>query len=380
MKALGPDVNQSDTDFTPVIKDNAIRFGLGAIKGVGEQAARNIVAEREKNGPYKDFADFVGRLGEFDLNSRTLDCLVRAGGFDFTGEDRRHLVDSIESVRRHFAGERKERASGQGSLFDMLGAEDAGAARPTDLVLRKSEKMPKLEMLNNEKALLGFYLSGHPLADYHGLDEAVATLTTTLDRLELNKEERHTVRLCGIVGGLEKKISKKDNRPWALFNVASRSVTIPVMMFSDAYDAAAQLKDGELPLLMDGSHVIVDARLNWRAERAEWSLSAHAISTLRRAPSLIKKILFALKPGPDAGDFLEKIVAHTRKVDGPTIVQVGFIQPDGRVLVAEAARGMTTRFDTETYGAFGRHPACAGIQIEPVPPTQPPQRKFGPRS
>ena len=380
MKALGPDVNQSDTDFTPVVKDNAIRFGLGAIKGVGEQAARNIVAEREKNGPYKDFGDFVGRLGEFDLNSRTLDCLVRAGAFDFTGEDRRHLVDSIESVRRHFAGERKERASGQGSLFDMLGAEDAGAARPTDLVLRKSEKMPKLEMLNSEKALLGFYLSGHPLADYHGLDEAVATLTTTLDRLELNKEERHTVRLCGIVGGLEKKISKKDNRPWALFNVASRSVTIPVMMFSDAYDAAAQLKDGELPLLMDGSHVIVDARLNWRAERAEWSLSAHAISTLRRAPSLIKKILFALKPGPDAGDFLEKIVAHTRKVDGPTIVQVGFIQPDGRVLVAEAARGMTTRFDTETYGAFGRHPACAGIQIEPVPPTQPPQRKFGPRS
>jgi len=380
MKALGPDVNQSDTDFTPVIKDNAIRFGLGAIKGVGEQAARNIVAEREKNGPFKDFADFVGRMGEFDLNSRTLDCLVRAGGFDFTGEDRRHLVDSIESVRRHFAGERKERASGQGSLFDMLGAEDAGAARPTDLILRKSDKMPKLEMLNNEKALLGFYLSGHPLADYHGLDEAVATLTVTPDRVELDKKERHTVRICGIVGGLEKKISKKDNRPWALFTVASRSVTIPVMMFSDAYDAAAQLKDGELPLLMDGSHVIVDARLNWRQDRAEWSLSAHAISTLRRAPSLIKKILFALKPGPDAGDFLEKIVAHTRKVDGPTIVQVGFIQPDGRVLVAEAARGMTTRFDTESYGAFGSHPACAGIQIEPVPPTQPPQRKFSPRA
>ena len=380
MKALGPDVNQSDTDFTPVIKDNAIRFGLGAIKGVGEQAARNIVAEREKNGPYKDFGDFVGRLGEFDLNSRTLDCLVRAGAFDFTGEDRRHLVDSIESVRRHFAGERKERASGQGSLFDMLGAEDAGAARPTDLVLRKSEKMPKLEMLNSEKALLGFYLSGHPLADYHGLDEAIATLTVTPDRIELDKKERHTVRVCGIVGALEKKISKKDNRPWALFTVASRSVTIPVMMFSEAYDAAAQIKDGEFPLLMDGSHVIVDARLNFREERGEWSLSAHAITPLRRAPGLIKKILFALKPGPDAGDFLEKIVAHTRKVDGTTIVQVGFIQPDGRVLVAEAARGMTTRFDTETYGTFGRHPACAGVQIEPIAPTQAPQRKYGPRA
>jgi hypothetical protein len=77
---------------------------------------------------------------------------------------------------------------------------------------------------------------------------------------------------------------------------------------------------------------------------------------------------------------MEKIVAHTRKVDGPTIVQVGFIQPDGRVLVAEAARGMTTRFDPESYGVFGRHPACAGVQIDATAPSQPPQRKYGPRS
>ncbi len=380
MKALGPDVNQSDTDFTPVVKDNAIRFGLGAIKGVGEQAARAIVAEREKNGPFKDFCDFVGRMGDENLNTRTLDCLSRAGAFDFSGEDRRHLVDSIESVRRHFSAERKERASGQGSLFDMLGAEDAGSARPTDLILRKSEKMPKLEMLNSEKQLIGFYLSGHPLADYHGLDEAIATLSTTPDRIELDRNERHTVRICGIIGGLEKKITKKDNRPWALFTVASRSVTIPVNMFTEAYEAAAQLKDGELPLLMDGSHVIVDARVIWREERSEWSISAHAITPLRRAPGLIKKILFALKPGPEAGDFMEKLVAHTRKVDGSSIVQIGFIQPDGRVLVAEAARTMTTRFEPETYALFAKHPACAGIQVEAIAPSQPPQRKFGPRS
>ena len=77
---------------------------------------------------------------------------------------------------------------------------------------------------------------------------------------------------------------------------------------------------------------------------------------------------------------MEKIVAHTRQVNGSTIVQVGFIQPDGRVLVAEAARGMTTRFDAGSYGVFGRHPACAGIQLEAAAPSQPPQRKFGPRA
>ncbi len=346
-------------DFTPVAKDNAIRFGLGAIKGVGEMAARAIVAEREKAGPFKDFGDFVGRMGEADLNARTLDCLARAGAFDFTGENRRHLVDSIESVRRHFSSERKERESGQGNLFDLLGAEDAGAARPSDLILRKSEPMPKLEMLNNEKQLLGFYLSGHPLADYHGLDEAVATFATTPDRIELDRKERHTVRICGILGNLEKKISKKDNRPWCLFTVSSRNVAVPVSMFSEAFDAALALRDGDQPLLADGAHVMVDARLSYREERGEWNISAHGLHPLRGAPALIKKILFALKPGPEAGPFMEKLVAHTRKVDGPTIVQVGFLQPDGRVLVAEAARGMTTRFDPATYGALARDPACA---------------------
>ena len=380
LKMLGPDVNQSDNDFTPVIKDHTIRFGLGAIKGVGEGAARAIVAEREASGPFKDFADFVSRMGDQSLNTRTLDCLARAGGFDFTKEDRKHLVDSIESVRRHYSSERKERASGQGSLFDLLGAADTGSMGNTDLILRKSDPMPKLEMLNNEKQLLGFYLSGHPLADYHGLDEAIATLAVTPDRTELDKKERHTVRLCGIVGGLEKKISKKDNRPWALFTVSTRLVTLPVTLFTDAYDSVSVLKDGDTPLLMDGVHVIVDARLSYREERNEWSISAHSVMPLRNAPAMIKRILFALRPGPEATDFMEKLIAHTRKVDGTTIVQVGILQADGRVLVAEAARGMTTRFNTETYGAFGRHPACAGVEIEPVPPAQPPQRKYGPRT
>jgi hypothetical protein len=77
---------------------------------------------------------------------------------------------------------------------------------------------------------------------------------------------------------------------------------------------------------------------------------------------------------------MEKLVAHTRRVDGSTLVQVGILQADGRVLIAEAARGMTTRFDPIIYGLLAKHPALAGVQIDPVPPTQPPQRKYGPRS
>jgi DNA polymerase-3 subunit alpha len=100
------------------------------------------------------------------------------------------------------------------------------------------------------------------------------------------------------VGGLEKKFTKKDNRAWALFTISSRSVTLPVNMFSDAYEAFAGAKESETPLIMDGAHIIADARLVYREERSEWSINVHSIQPLRNAPSLIKKILFVLKPSP----------------------------------------------------------------------------------
>jgi len=376
IRMLGPDVNLAGRDFTPSHAENAIRFGLGAIKGVGELAADAIVRERERGGPFRGLDDLVGRLGETDVNARTLECLVRAGALDFSKEDRQHLVDSIEGVRRRHATERKERAAGQGSLFDLLGdgaAELAGG----DPILRKSPPMPKLERLRNEKELLGLYLSGHPLGDFHGLDEAVATFHGSLAEVDLPKDQRHLVRVCGIVGGLEKKLSKKDNRPWALFTLADRSRVLPILMFTEAYEKAAALRDGEVPLLMDGAMLAVDCRLVHREERGEWSLQAHAIQPLRNCPSLAARLTFVLRPGPEAEAFLGELAAHTRRVDGPTGVSVGFQQPDGRILVSDAARGMTTRFEPADYARFGRHPACLGVQVDPVPPSSPPQRRYG---
>ena len=378
IRMSGPDINLSDTDFTPSHAENAIRFGLGAIKGVGELAARAIVAERAKGGPFRGLDDLVGRLGETDVNARTLECLIRAGALDFTKEDRQHLVDSVESVRRRHATERKERAAGQGSLFDLMGA-GAGDAAGGDPILRKSPPMPRLERLRNEKELLGLYLSGHPLADFNGLDEAVTTFHGTLAEVDLPKDGRHHVRVCGIIGGLEKKLAKKDNRPWAIFNLADRRRTLPILMFTDAYEKAALLKDGETPLLMDGSMVAVDCRLVHREERGEWALQAHAIRPLRDCPSLVARATFVLRPGPEAEGFLARLAEVARRVDGPTQVGVAFQQPDGRLLVADAARGMTTRLDPATYAELGRHPACVGVQVEPVPASAPPARKFGGR-
>ncbi len=376
IRMLGPDVNHSDTDFTPAFAENAIRFGLGAIKGVGQMAADAIVAERAKGGPFRGLDDLVGRLGDTEVNARTLDCLVRSGALDYTKEDRQHLIDSIESVRRRHASERKERAAGQGSLFDLMGAGDASGGDP---ILRKSQPMPRLERLRNEKELLGMYLSGHPLADFHGLDEAIATFKGSLAEVTLPKDGRHMVRICGIIGGLEKKLSKKDNRPWAVFTVADRRRSVPVLMFTEAYEKAAALREGDAPLLMDGAMVAMDCRLVHREERGEWALQAHSLRPLRDCASLIARATFVLKPGPEAEAFLARLSEVARRIDGPTAVSVAFLQPDGRQLVADAARGMTTLFDPAIYAELGKHPACVGVQIEPVPPSSPPQRRYSAR-
>jgi hypothetical protein len=150
-------------------------------------------------------------------------------------------------------------------------------------------------------------------------------------------------------------------------------------MFNEAYEKAAVLKDGDAPLLMDGSMVAVDCRLVHREERGEWALQAHALRPLRDCPSLVARATFVLRPGPEAEAFLARLAEVARRVDGPTQVGVAFQQPDGRLLVADAARGMTTRLEPATYAELGRHPACVGVQVEPVPASAPPQRKYGAR-
>jgi DNA polymerase-3 subunit alpha len=261
-------------------------------------------------------------------------------------------------------------------LFDLMGAGDASGGDP---ILRKSQPMPRLERLRNEKELLGMYLSGHPLADFHGLDEAIATFKGSLADVTLPKDGRHMVRICGIIGGLEKKLSKKDNRPWAVFTIADRRRSVPVLMFTEADEKAAALREGDAPLLMDGAMVAMDCRLVHREERGEWALQAHSLRPLRDCASLIARATFVLRPGPEAEAFLARLSEVARRIDGPTAVSVAFLQPDGRQLVADAARGMTTLFDPAIYAELGKHPACVGVQIEPVPPSSPPQRRYSAR-
>ena len=165
-----PDVNRSDIYFDVV--DGHIVFGLKGIKGVGESAAQCVVDERAKNGPYKDFLDFLERVDTKTVNKRALEVLIKTGAFDSLGQNRPTLLQNMERAVSYIDQMKKSKEEGA-SLFEAVGEKEF-----SDFVFEEVEDLPKMEKLNQEKECIGIYVSGHPLDDYRKVIESCATLTS----------------------------------------------------------------------------------------------------------------------------------------------------------------------------------------------------------
>ena len=231
IKVLPPNVNKSDTHFT--VDGENIIFGLGAIKGLGEGASNAIISDREKNGPYKDMPDLLERVGD-SLNSRAIEALVRCGAFDFTGYRRSQMIATIQDAITCAAARRKDKESGQTSLFDMLSGNEADEFN--SIVMPDLEELDFGEMLKDEKHLLGFYISGHPAQKYQEIIESYSTVNAL--QIQENGENDQGVKLGGLIKSVQKKISKKNNRPFAIIEVEDMTGSVEGILFGDAYDQA----------------------------------------------------------------------------------------------------------------------------------------------
>lgn len=239
---LPPDVNKSEMAFSPErTKDakpdsdepDAIRFGLGAIKNVGEGAMNAAVAERRANGPFKSLEDFCSRLDTKSVNKKIMESLVKAGAFDFTKEDRATMFARLDQVLASAALAQKDKKAGQGGLFD-----DFAMAPPKKKSATEVRVQPWTtdEVLAFEKELLGFYVSGHPLDSYRGnFESSKLTKIIALDEVDTSAKPQ-TVWIAGIINLLEVKYSKKDNRPFATFTFEDFTGQIELMIWSDEYE------------------------------------------------------------------------------------------------------------------------------------------------
>ena len=206
---LPPDINSSNAEFTPV--ENGIRFGLVGVRGVGRNVADEIIAEREKGGPYTSLHDFVNRVDSKCYNRKTLEALIKGGAFDSTGYTRKQLMYFIEDtpLLESAAKRQKDRDSGQVSMFDLF-ADDADSGFQEEVPPPDGIEWPKRQLLTFEKEIMKIYVSDHPLRPYENYISHI-TKYQLGDLAERTKEIKSAV-FVGMVSGVVTKLTKRGTK------------------------------------------------------------------------------------------------------------------------------------------------------------------------
>lgn len=366
LTVLGPDVNESWENFTPVRastadKGGAIRFGLAGIKGVGEGAARKVIEEREKNGPFSSFQDFVRRVDTKALNKRVLEHLVKTGAFDFSGEARKVLFDDIDAILAEASSLARDLAKGQDSFLDMLseatpppGPNFRQTARGATADGASGTEFSPSERLRFEKELLGFYVSGHPLNDYAGLTEALDTFP--IAEL-LDQENRTQFRICGIASGLSKKLSKKDNSPWMAFTLATRDGALPFNMFSGAFETYGHNLVENASLAVLGTILKGDdgTRIN---VKEVYPLDIYTANHVTQVTWLLRPV------HPEVAAFLKLLREACNACPGSTRNLIGFLFEDRVAPIAETSGALGWKISGPDFQKLRTHPSVVGVQIE----------------
>jgi len=227
ISVLPPDVNLSGKSFT--VKNREIRFGLCAIKNVGESAIDTVLKTREEAGGFENIFDFCRRVDLRLVNKKCVESLVQAGAFDSMSAERAAQFATIERAATFGQQYQSASTTGQSSLFDTEGSTTAKSlAYPT---MTEASAWPSAETLAREKGVLGFYLSGHPLRKYE--IEVNEFSNVRLDEVG-DFRNGQTVRLCGIVTGVRKKIDRRNNT-MAFIGMEDFSGKAECIVFSDPY-------------------------------------------------------------------------------------------------------------------------------------------------
>ncbi len=267
LSVLSPDVNESYSDF--VVTETGLRFGLGAVKNVGQAAIKKVVKERKKGGHFKTLFDLVKRVGSSALNRKVLESLIEAGALDTVAGTRAQKFASVQTaIDFGLKVRQSDKANDQPTLFDMSENEEFEIAEPE---LEDTQDWSKSERLNREKEVLGFYLSGHPLDDYREHIHAFSTIR--LEEAETLRD-RTVVRVCGIIQSLKTHIDRK-NRTMAFFKIEDFSGTLEGLAFADPYE---QYKE----LLTVDSLVVISGKVNIR-EGADPKILVDEVLSLEEA-------------------------------------------------------------------------------------------------
>jgi len=368
IEVLPPDVNESQVHFAPAqsrtgvppvqpglapAEDRrdarptlAIRFGLAAIKGVGEIAVEAILKARREGGGFHSLANLCERVDGRSVNRKVLEALIKCGACDCLGQTRATLFAQIDRTLARAASVIADRQRGQASLFGTL--EDRSAQMPESVT--SLPEWPEHELLAHEKELLGFYVTGHPLTPYAPILEKYALANTvTLAQLP----PRSLTRIGGLIAAVQNGVSKKSGKPYSMVTLEDLEGSVQVLCFNENYEKYREL-------LVPGKAILVIGEVNVGDDKPK--VFPQEIMPLDDAPTRFTKQVHLrlhtahLKPD-DLASVQELVAAHPGKCP----LFLCFVQPGGEVIFMEAHEKFSVkpsralqqaaddRFGEETY-------------------------------
>jgi len=351
MDVLGPDVNESNVKFT-VNKDGNVRFGLGAIKGVGESAVLQLIEEREKNGLYKDIYDLVERVNLNALNKKNLEAMAVAGTFDCFDSIIRSQYFSldtrgssfIESLIRYGNNAKTVKNSSQQSLFGETGGFDMIRPEPANC-----PDWPKLEKLNREKEVIGIYLSSHPLDDFK-LEISTFTTATLSDLQNLREYLDRDVVVAGMVIDTRNGIGK-NGKPYGSFTLQDYSDSFRFMMFDKEF-----IDNSKFFTL--GYYLLIKGRVQKRRyNEDELELKIRTITLLSSVKDeLIKSVTLKIDTENISTEMINELKELVHENKGETELKFLFIDPEDKISLPMFSRTFRIRLNNELISYLDDHP------------------------
>jgi DNA polymerase III subunit alpha len=351
MEVLGPDVNESNVKFT-VNKDGNIRFGLGAIKGVGESAVLQMIEEREANGPYKNIYDLVERVNLNSLNKKNLEAMAIAGAFDCFSELTRaqyFSIDSrgvsfIENLIRYGNNSKAVKNSSQQTLFGGTGGFEIIKPEPAIC-----PDWPNLEKLNKEKEVIGIYLSAHPLDEFKLEINTFATANLA-DLQNLSDWLDKDVIVAGMVTDTKNGIGK-NGKPYGSFTLQDYTDSFRFMMFDKEYLEFSKF-------FITGYYLLVKGRVQkrrYREDELEFHIKKmNLLSSVK--DELIKSVTLKINPADINSEMISGLLELIRENRGETELKFVFYDSDDKISLPMFSRTLRVRLNNELISFLDDYP------------------------
>lgn len=337
IKILPPDINASQKDFS--ISEENIRFGLAAVKNVGESAMESVIATRQ-SGEFTSFIDFLSRVDLRKVNKRVIESLIKSGAFDCLGYKRRQLTHHLDSALDEAQRKQKEILSNQSNIFDFFGEEKASEPNGNGKYnIPSMDEWDEKELLSGEKETLGFYISSHPLYQYADKLKFVTDANTSTLK---SKRDKDAVKISGVVSSFTEKLTKKKDLMCTVV-LDDLLGSVEVIFWPDTYKKNYELLHSDEPIVVNG---VVDIQGVGENEDENIKIIAQEVSLLSQSlKSPYKQVHFMVNTQKSSIEDIDALINLIKNNRGKYDSYVHIVNEKSETIINLGESGKIDIFD-----------------------------------